>query len=63
MSNAGINNGPTGLRVEMAGTANVAAPVPEPETYALILCGLGFVAFRVRRRKGAEEAAGFRSAA
>lgn len=28
-----------------------AAPVPEPETYALMLAGLGLVGFAVRRRK------------
>jgi uncharacterized protein (TIGR03118 family) len=28
----------------------VAAPVPEPETYAMLLCGLGLVGFMARRR-------------
>ncbi|MDE2300041.1 MAG: PEP-CTERM sorting domain-containing protein, partial [Burkholderiales bacterium] len=28
-----------------------AVPVPEPETYALMLGGLGALAFVVRRRK------------
>ena len=30
-----------------------AIPVPEPETYAMLLAGLGLVAFSVRRRKSA----------
>jgi hypothetical protein len=33
------------------GTNAVAAPVPEPETYAMLLAGLGFVSFVARRRK------------
>lgn len=32
----------------------VAAPVPEPETYALLLAGLGVVGFMARRRKTAD---------
>jgi hypothetical protein len=31
----------------------VAAPIPEPETYALMLAGLGLVGFMARRRKQA----------
>jgi hypothetical protein len=30
---------------------DVAAPIPEPETYALLLAGLGLVSFLVSRRK------------
>jgi hypothetical protein len=30
----------------------VAAPVPEPETYAMMLAGLGLLGFAARRRKG-----------
>ncbi len=35
-------------------TVHVAfsAPVPEPETYALMLLGLGLISFTARRRKG-----------
>lgn len=29
----------------------VAAPVPEPETYAMLLAGLGAIGFMVRRRR------------
>ena len=32
----------------------VTAPIPEPETYALMLAGLGLVGFMARRRKRAE---------
>jgi hypothetical protein len=31
----------------------VTAPIPEPETYALMLAGLGLVGFMARRRKQA----------
>ena len=30
---------------------NVAAPIPEPETYAMLLAGLGLLGFAARRRK------------
>jgi PEP-CTERM motif len=47
-----VNNaaGPTALRVEMTGAAAVAA-VPEPETYAMLLAGLGLIGFIAYRRK------------
>ena len=32
-------------------TANAVTPVPEPETYALMLAGLGAVVFMARRRR------------
>ncbi|MRW84714.1 PEP-CTERM sorting domain-containing protein [Pseudoduganella sp. FT26W] len=42
---------PTGLRVEFS-SSNIAA-VPEPETYAMLLGGLGLLGFIARRRKAA----------
>jgi hypothetical protein len=40
--------------VGFAPTVLTAAPVPEPETYAMMLAGLGLVGFAARRRKQAE---------
>lgn len=34
---------------------SVTSPVPEPETYAMILAGLGLIGFSVRRRNRSEE--------
>jgi hypothetical protein len=34
-----------------AGVLNIANPVPEPETYAMMLAGLGLMGFMSRRRK------------
>jgi hypothetical protein len=49
-------SGLTGGNASYAGTINVL-PVPEPETYALMLGGLGLVGFVARRRKSAKQAA------
>lgn len=50
VSNWAQNGGnPTGLRVEFDSTS-VAAAVPEPETYALMLGGLGLIGVIARRR-------------
>jgi len=35
----------------VVGVNFVAAPVPEPETYAMLLAGLGLIGFSARRRK------------
>ncbi|MEK7708235.1 MAG: FxDxF family PEP-CTERM protein, partial [Pseudomonadota bacterium] len=32
-----------------AGTMNIS-PIPEPETYAMLLAGLGLIGFSARRR-------------
>jgi hypothetical protein len=32
-------------------SSNTVAPVPEPETYAMLLAGLGLIGFTARRRK------------
>jgi hypothetical protein len=33
-----------------AGVLNIANPVPEPETYAMLLAGLGLMGFMSRRK-------------
>ena len=44
--------GPSGLRAEMTNSTETAtAAVPEPETYALMLAGLGVLGFIARRNK------------
>ena len=40
-----------GSSVSFGYTYTFANPVPEPETYAMLLAGLGLVGFMVRRRK------------
>jgi len=46
---AGYNTDPSNAG-SYAGTINVAAVVAEPETYAMLLAGLGLVGFSARRR-------------
>jgi hypothetical protein len=40
-----------GFLIDMARAQQVAAPVPEPETYAMMMAGLGMMGFIVRRRR------------
>ena len=44
------DGGPAGLRVEVAGTADLAGTVPEPATWGLMIAGFGMVGFAARRR-------------
>jgi hypothetical protein len=46
-----------GLGIEFNGTKLAVAPVPEPETYAMLLAGLGLIGAIARRRKVAVAAA------
>ena len=46
--NAAFPNG--ALRGQLQFVATVSQPIPEPETYALMLAGLGVVGFMARRR-------------
>lgn len=56
VTNWAQNSGnPTGLRVEFGQSAVTA--VPEPETYAMMLGGLGLVGFIARRRKNKQASA------
>ena len=55
-NNGGIGDLRIGLHVQSFANGgsesfvNVPAPVPEPETYAMLLAGLGLVGFAVRRK-------------
>jgi hypothetical protein len=46
-----INTGLYPLTINYGGGELVLAPVPEPETYAMLLAGLGLLGFAARRRK------------
>lgn len=46
-----LDRGVTISSVEYGFSAVPAAPIPEPETYAMMLAGLGLLSFAVRRRK------------
>jgi len=54
---AGLNTGDLRVGVQFKGLATggaesfVVTPVPEPETYAMLLAGLGLMGFVVRRRR------------
>jgi len=42
----------SGFRITQGrGSVNFTAPIPEPETYALLLAGLGAVGWVARRRR------------
>ncbi len=46
-----LTNQPWALsNINMAYTANITAAVPEPETYGMLLAGLGLIGFAVRRK-------------
>jgi hypothetical protein len=49
MAGAGLEPG-TDISASYSGTINIT-PVPEPQTYALLLAGLGVVGFVARRRR------------
>jgi hypothetical protein len=40
-----------GVRIAFHGDSIVFAPVPEPETWAMLLAGLGLVGWMARRRR------------
>lgn len=49
----GVNNDNAGRHLNLIrGPGNVIDPVPEPETYAMLLAGLAVVGFVARRRHG-----------
>lgn len=51
ISFSGVGNGNKNRWVEISDVTLVAAPVPEPETYAMMAAGLGIVGFVARRRR------------
>jgi hypothetical protein len=54
VANRGAVNGVTGPDFQFQADANTSfqvAAIPEPQTYALMLGGLGFIGFLVRRRR------------
>lgn len=55
-SNIGLNNSQDWQRYVLVFQDNIA-PVPEPETYAMLLAGLGLITVVARRRRKAEELA------
>lgn len=58
---AGLNSGDLRVGIHVQGFATggsesfVTTPIPEPETYAMLLAGLGLMGFVARRRKAARE--------
>ena len=50
-ANWSIDVGGDGTAVLPNTTAFTISAVPEPETYALMLAGLGFVGFQISRRR------------
>lgn len=58
---AGLNSGDLRVGIHVQGFATggsesfVTTPVPEPETYAMLLAGLGLMGFVARRRRAARE--------
>ena len=45
------NTDPAGLRFQNFSYNTVVSPVPEPQTYAMLLVGLGLIGFMARSKK------------